>query len=104
MKRFALLFFALFTYLVGIGQSVACFKRWLTPLSFGVKSTSLNQTKPFSVELFNQSKIMKLGNAPEKLPFFCSMENKFSKKFNLFLVLRAGNDEQYRKLTGNKTY
>lgn len=30
-----------------------------------------------------------------KLPFFCSMEDKFRNKFNLFLKLRAGTDDWY---------
>lgn len=30
-----------------------------------------------------------------KLPFFCSMEDKFRNKFKVFLKLRAGTDDWY---------
>ena len=33
-----------------------------------------------------------------KLPFFCNMEDKFRNKFNVFLKIRAGNDESYMKM------
>lgn len=36
-------------------------------------------------------------NAP-KLPFFCSMEDKFRNRFNIFLKFRAGTDESYMKM------
>jgi hypothetical protein len=35
---------------------------------------------------------------PPKLPFFCSMEEKSRAKFGLFFKIRAGNDQDYRKL------
>jgi hypothetical protein len=38
-----------------------------------------------------------------KLPFFCNMEEKLHKRFNIWIVLRAGSEEQYRKfLTQDK--
>lgn len=33
-----------------------------------------------------------------KLPFFCNMEDKFRNKFNVFLKIRAGNDESYMRM------
>ena len=33
-----------------------------------------------------------------KLAFFCNMENKFRNRFNVYLKLRAGNDDMYRSL------
>jgi hypothetical protein len=33
-----------------------------------------------------------------KLAFFCSMEDKFRNRFNVFLKLRAGTDEAYMKM------
>lgn len=36
-----------------------------------------------------------------KLPFFCSMDDKFRNKFNVFLKIRTGNDESYRMLIQN---
>jgi hypothetical protein len=35
---------------------------------------------------------------PPKLPFFCSMEDKFRAKHRVFLKIRTGNDEDYRKM------
>jgi hypothetical protein len=35
---------------------------------------------------------------PPKPAFFCGMEDKFRDRFNIFLKLRAGNDESYMKM------
>ncbi len=39
-----------------------------------------------------------LNYQPAKLPFFCNMEDKCRNKFNIFLKIRAGNDESYTKM------
>lgn len=31
-------------------------------------------------------------------PVFCKMEDKLNKRFNVWILLRAGSDEEYRKL------
>ncbi len=33
-----------------------------------------------------------------KRPMFCKMEDKLHKRFNVWITLRAGTDEDYRKL------
>lgn len=45
----------------------------------------------------NQSCCMFTAEKPN-LAFFCAMENKFRNRFNIYLKLRAGNDEVYRDL------
>jgi len=35
---------------------------------------------------------------PPKLPFFCSLEDKFRARHRVFLKIRTGNDEDYRKM------
>ena len=37
-------------------------------------------------------------NAFADMPFFCRMENKNYKRFNILITLRAGSDEAYRKM------
>lgn len=37
-----------------------------------------------------------------KLPFFCNMEEKCRNRFNVFLKIRAGNDESYERMIRNK--
>lgn len=37
---------------------------------------------------------------PPKLAFFCRMEDRFRNKFNVYLKLRAGSDEEYMKMIG----
>jgi len=39
-------------------------------------------------------------SAPPKLAFFCKMEDRFRNKFNVYLKLRAGSDEEYMKMIG----
>lgn len=48
--------------------------------------------------IFLPQKDLTLKYNPPKLPFFCSMEEKSRNKFRVFLKLRAGNDESYRKM------
>lgn len=43
-------------------------------------------------------KPIRLNHIPQKLPVFCRIEAKFRNKFNVFLKIRAGNDEDYRKM------
>lgn len=31
-------------------------------------------------------------------PFFCNLEDKFRKRFNVFLKLRVGNNDSYRQM------
>jgi hypothetical protein len=47
--------------------------------------------------LFDQSQC-KITTEKPNLAFFCAMENKFRNRFNVYLKLRAGNDEVYRDL------
>lgn len=42
-----------------------------------------------------------LYTAPPKLAFFCKMEDRFRNKFNVYLKLRAGSDEEYMKMIGS---
>lgn len=35
---------------------------------------------------------------PPKQPFFCSLEDKFRARHSVFLKIRTGNDEDYRKM------
>lgn len=37
-------------------------------------------------------------STPERKPIFCRMEDKLCNKFNIWLQLRAGSDEEYRKM------
>ena len=37
-------------------------------------------------------------SSPIKKPVFCRMEDKLCNKFNVWLQLRAGSDQDYRKL------
>jgi hypothetical protein len=39
-----------------------------------------------------------LSVKPKKLPFFCMLEEREQKKYRFFLVLRAGNDADYREM------
>ena len=43
--------------------------------------------------------VCRIRNQAPPLPFFCSLENKFRNKFNIYLKLRMGNDEMYRSIT-----
>ena len=43
-------------------------------------------------------KPMSLHYDAPKLPFFCSMEDKFRNRFHIFLKLRAGDDDAYEKM------
>ena len=36
-----------------------------------------------------------------KKPMFCKMEDKLHKRFNVWILLRAGNDMEYRKFISN---
>lgn len=58
-------------------------------------SKSLNM---YNSSLFPLKKDLTFKYHPAKLPFFCGMEEKCRNKFNLFIKLRAGNDESYRKM------
>jgi hypothetical protein len=37
-------------------------------------------------------------SSPQRKPMFCRMEDKLCNKFNIWLQLRAGSDQDYRKL------
>lgn len=37
-----------------------------------------------------------------KRPLFCRMEDNLHKRFNVWIVLRAGSDDEYRKLIAPK--
>ena len=37
-----------------------------------------------------------------KLPLFCKMEDDLHKRFNIWIVLRAGSDADYKKLIGQE--
>lgn len=37
-----------------------------------------------------------------KKPMFCRMEDDLHKRFNVWIVLRAGSDEEYKKLIEEK--
>ncbi len=38
----------------------------------------------------------------DKKPVFCKMEDRLHKRFNVWVLLRAGSDEDYRKLISSK--
>lgn len=38
----------------------------------------------------------------EKKPVFCRMEDNLYKRFNVWIVMRAGSDEEYKKLIEEK--
>ncbi len=39
---------------------------------------------------------------PAKKPMFCRMEDNLHKRFNVWIVMRAGSDEEYKKLIDEK--
>ncbi|MDX2173264.1 MAG: hypothetical protein SFY56_09100 [Bacteroidota bacterium] len=53
----------------------------------------VNKTN-FAAPVYASAKI----NPQTKLPAFCQMEVNLHKRFNVWMVFRAGNDEDYKKL------
>lgn len=53
----------------------------------------VNKTN-FNAPIYSSAKI----NPQTKLPAFCQMEVNLHKRFNVWMVFRAGNDEDYKKL------
>ena len=57
-----------------------------------VKQIYFPQTAP---KLFTP---LSLNFSRARQPFFCNLEDKFRKRFNVFLKLRVGNDDSYRQM------
>ncbi len=53
----------------------------------------INKTK-YTAPVYSSVKI----NPQSKLPAFCQMEVNLYKRFNVWMVFRAGNDEDYKRL------
>jgi len=68
------------------------------PLFFSIPTFII--VLPFQNQHVN--KPINLHTKPQKLAFFCKMEDNFRNKFNVYLKLRAGNDEEYRKMFDGK--
>ena len=65
------------------------------------------RTKPFNLGSQSSVSIKKVSSLKYKapdLPFFCSMEDKCRNRFNIFLKIRAGNDESYMKMIQSGTH
>jgi len=59
----------------------------------GVKVSSF---EPLSLQTFNR---LPLNSFSQSQPFFCSMENSLHRHLNIWIKIRAGDDDGYRKLT-----
>jgi hypothetical protein len=64
---------------------------------FKKKLSMFDKTPVLYAALFDQNRCKIVTQKPN-LAFFCAMENKFRNRFNVYLKLRAGNDEVYRDL------
>ena len=53
----------------------------------------INKTN-YTSPIYSSAKI----NPQTKLPAFCQMEVNLHKRFNVWMVFRAGNDEDYKRL------
>ena len=82
---------------------ISCYsqKTERNPLHFSTTVFSGNKTQlvfaaPF---MFSQrQKPFTIAFKPQKLPVFCQLEVDLHSHFNVWMVLRAGNDEDYKKL------
>lgn len=55
---------------------------------------------PQSIAIINNSFLKQTQSV--KKPMFCRMEDNLHKRFNVWIVMRAGSDEEYKKLIEEK--
>ena len=53
-------------------------------------------SKPQSIAIVNNSFLSPTQSV--KKPMFCRMEDNLHKRFNIWIVMRAGSDDEYKKL------
>ncbi|PBQ32947.1 hypothetical protein CNR22_14580 [Sphingobacteriaceae bacterium] len=97
--KFLIVFFCALLTTVGSAQNASKEILRLPPLH----STLLVFPKLLSLKNPQTlKKDLSMKYEPAKLPFFCAMEEKSRAKFKIFFKFRAGNDESYEKMIGNK--
>ena len=91
----------LLSFLIGISISVKTQNKLSKPLFLNSFSNQFSHVNPspflFSAEKENNTISMFLPSI-KHTAFFCVMEDKVYSKLNVWIKLRAGSDEIYRKM------
>ena len=69
------------------------------PVSLFIPSQHYNLFAPLPFEIKQSNHTPALANSVHYTAFFCKMENRFHQRFNVWLKIRAGGDDGYRKMT-----
>jgi len=69
------------------------------PVSLFIPSLHYNLFAPLPFEIKQNNDVPTLSNSVHYTAFFCKMENRFHQRFNVWLKIRAGGDDGYRKMT-----
>ena len=62
------------------------------------------QPLPWPATRFSNTAEFHLHWNPMPVAFFCRMENRFRRKFHVFLKIRMGNDDSYKELTDHNRH
>ena len=68
------------------------------PVSLFASSLNNNLFSMPAFDITHGSYTPVIESAVHYTAFFCKMENRFRDKFNVWIKIRAGNDDEYRKL------
>lgn len=99
LKNHCLIFIFCFSFLLSKAQDK------IFPFSNYAPKSSIDLRFNYSplVNIYSKSvNNISIKTQLPKLPFFCNIEEKCRSKFNIFLKIRAGNDESYERMIRNK--
>lgn len=78
-----------------------CFKTFnFQTINFFTKSTPLLFANTNFIKV--QNSLQNIEFKPKKLPVFCQMEVNIYKHLNVWILFRAGSDEEYKKLINSR--
>src|ERR1051326_3727861 len=97
MKRLFLILLIIATCMGACPVGFLSNRAWGQTDSIAQKNTQPLQVHYGKIPLQNKPLVFKQA-APVPKPFFCRMEDNLYRQFNFSIILRAGSDEQYRKM------